>query len=88
MPNNELVNITNCHENCERLFEAERERDELKAERDTWAISAEICSEHPVPTGYAGLPHDSGTFNVCGLAAAYALAEAYGEEWREAMEAK
>jgi len=70
----------------------------LKAERDTWAIAAGIlmqadapCCEFPCETKYSwdkcpSIPKDE--WIGMNLAAAYALAEAYGENWREGLKVK
>jgi hypothetical protein len=90
MPNSELVNITNCHENCERLFEVERERDELRAERDTWAIAAELLTDSQYQAIRFGTLLSIGepleVIMLEELAAAFSLAEAYGEDWRQELE--
>jgi len=95
MPNNELVNITNCHEDCERLFEVERELQDrlveldcVLTERDTWAIAAEIVADLEAPDWWMESPCRNPFDYSQELATAYAIAEAYGEGWRMELEAK
>lgn len=70
-----------------RVKELERERDELKAERDTWAIAAEINCRLWGASFIDFLSADCYLLSKQSPAG-YALAEAYGEKWREKLEAK
>jgi len=72
------------------LGNVKRERDELKAERDTWAIAAEVLADYWEVTGFQKLFGLDKTENDVErewqrIAAAYALAEAHGVNWREGL---
>lgn len=86
MSKRDYVNLANCHEDCERLFEVERERDELRAERDTWVIVAEILTEYPLIK--LSFVHEEYSPGIGNLAAAFSIADAYFESWREEIEGK
>ena len=86
------LEFPDCAKDCEKLFELEREVEELRAERDTWARATEVRQQyyHAADLVYA-TEHDYATQHgpdeVALVAAAYAIAE-LGENWREELAAK
>ena len=83
-----------CVDDCPAADEAVDMLDaELVEERDCWARAAEILAEANMPLevwtmGYVW-PSGAGVYlRPNEIALAYAIAEAYGDNWREILEGK
>ena len=77
-----------CADDCERLAE-------IEGERDTWARAAEVLVKTGFPHWLFGPLSQEEEERACvgwlhaeRIAAAYAIAEAYGDNWRLELEAK
>jgi hypothetical protein len=73
-----------CANQCEAVFEPQREVDELKAERDNWARAAEVRQEYYSAAFLVYTSPDHGPDEIALVAAAYAIAE-LGDDWRSEL---
>ena len=91
MSQDDWVYYDTCYENCERLVVVEGEAAELRQQVATFAIAAEILASlcgspvRIVDRHYGPEVYGPG-YQWVAMAAAYAIAEAYGDTWWDAFD--